>query len=89
MPGATSAEVNRGVGQPIYGQSSHELRSSDRKERNGLAGVGGDPRDPVKERRLDSDYQKGATGEGLKSREMVGAEDKLPEGAEAVAAERY
>lgn len=89
IPGATSADVNRGIGQPIYGQSSHELRS-DEKGRNGLVGVGADPRDPVRERGLDTDFPKDPAGKGGRHREdILSAEDKIPETAEAVAAERY
>ena len=90
MPGATSADVNKGIGQPVYGQTSHELRSDGRKARNGLAGVGADPRDSVREWALDTNFLMSKTGKGRMSRlDMVGAEDKIPEGAEAVAAERY
>lgn len=98
MHGATSADVNKGVGQPLYGQTSRELRGKcsgrkarrgGRKERNGLAGVGVDPRDPVKERALDSDFPKDRMGKrGLNWHTFAGAEDKMPQGAEAVAAER-
>jgi hypothetical protein len=96
IPGATSADVNKGVGQPVYGQSSRELRGrggghkgrrGGRKDRIGLAGVGADPRDPVKERGLDLDVPKGM--EKLMYHDFAGAEEKLPQGAETVAAERY
>jgi hypothetical protein len=88
--GATSADVNKGIVRPVYGQTSRELRSEGRKARNGLAGVGADPRNAVRERALDTDFLKSPTGKGDMNRpDMVGAEDKIPEGAEAVAAERY
>lgn len=89
ISGATSADVNKGIFQPMYGQTSHELRSAGRKARSGLAGVGADPRDPVRERALNTDFLRGTTSEGGVYRpDIAGAEDKIPEGAEAVAAER-
>ena len=86
IPGATSADVNKGVGQPMYGQSSRELRGrggghkgrrGGRKDKIGLVGVGADPRDPVKERGLDLDVPKGM--EKLMYHDFAGAEEKLPQ----------
>ena len=89
IPGVTSADVTRGVGRPLYGQTSNELRRAHRKARYGLVGVGADPRDPVRERALDKDYPTSKTGgNGISGPDITGAEDRLPESAEAVAAER-
>lgn len=89
MSGATSGDVHRGLGQPVWGQSSHELRG-DGKGKHGLAGVGADPRDSVRERALDIDTPKDTRGKGGISRYNIpGAEERLPETAESVAAAAY
>lgn len=55
----------------------------------GLVGVGADPRNPVRERAVDIDVQKGARGKSGVNRENVpGAEERLPEDATRVASER-
>ncbi|RDL40595.1 uncharacterized protein BP5553_00574 [Venustampulla echinocandica] len=63
IPGATSKDVHQGLGHPGSGQSSKELHGDGaypgKRDRHGLAGVGGDRADSIKERGLDSDHQKG------------------------------
>jgi hypothetical protein len=91
IPGATSRDVHKGIGQPIYGQSSRQLRHGEKKGRHkhGLVGVGADPRNPVRERALDIDVPKGTRGKsGVNRQNVPGAEERLPETAETVAAER-
>jgi hypothetical protein len=59
------------------------------KEGTGLAGVGADPRDPVRERGLDIDVDKGTRGKSGENREdILGAEEREPVSAGEVAAER-
>jgi len=54
-----------------------------------LSGVGADQSDPVRERGLDVDVEKGSRGKsGNDRQDILGAEERIPEGAEAVAAER-
>lgn len=86
--GATSADLNKGIGQPMIGETSRELRHNAEKgrppkSRYGLEGVGASATDPVKQRGLDMDHQKHAVRP-----DKLGAEDRLPEDAETVAAER-
>jgi hypothetical protein len=93
IPGATSRDVHKGIGQPIYGQSSHQKRlkrngEKKGKHKHGLVGVGADPRDPVRERALDIDVPKGTRGKSANPENIPGAEERLPETAETVAAER-
>jgi len=89
LHGSTSKDVNRGIGQPIYGQTSNKSRGRGETVRGGLVGVGADPRDPVRERALDIDVPKGTRGKSGTNRENVpGAEEKLPEDAMKVASER-
>lgn len=81
--------MNRGIGQPIYGQTSNESRGRGDSARGGLVGVGADPRDPIRERALDIDAQKGTRGKSGTNRENVpGAEERVPEDATKVASER-
>ncbi|KAE9379296.1 hypothetical protein N431DRAFT_478347 [Stipitochalara longipes BDJ] len=87
--GATSADVHTGYGHPGGGQTSQELHGRRKKERTGLSGVGADQSDPVRERGLDIDVEKGSRGKsGNDRKDILGAEEKIPEGAETVAAER-
>jgi hypothetical protein len=86
--GATSADVHTGLGHPGSGQTSKELHGDGnypgKKPKSGLAGQGADPTDTIREHGQDIDFPKGTKG---KSNEP-GAEDRLPESAEKVAAER-
>jgi hypothetical protein len=51
--------------------------------------VGADQNDPVRERGLDVDVEKGTRGKsGVDRQDVLGAEERVPESAEAVAAER-
>jgi hypothetical protein len=51
--------------------------------------VGADRNDPIRERALDVDVEKGTRGKsGVDRQDFLGAEEKVPESAEAVAAER-
>ncbi|KAG0652436.1 hypothetical protein D0Z07_1375 [Hyphodiscus hymeniophilus] len=91
--GASSADVHQGLGLPVQGQSSQQLHGSGltkgAKEGNGLIGVGAIASDPVRERGLDNDIPKGTRGKSGENREdILGAEEREPVGAEAVAAER-
>lgn len=87
ITGATSADVHTGLGKPIAGQTSSELRDG-RHERSGLTGLAGE-NDPIRERGQDIDFPKGTKGVSGSNREdILGAEERLPESAEAVAHER-
>ena len=98
LGGATSGDVNTGLGKPMQGQSSSELRhdgqNSGQKQGLGLAGLqsgkyntnqGVDERMDESQRSLESEH--GARGtRGDKSE--LGAEDLPGESAETVARER-
>ncbi|TVY65639.1 hypothetical protein LSUE1_G006976 [Lachnellula suecica] len=87
--GATSADVHTGLGHPGSGQTSNELHGTEKRDRNGLAGVGADPSDPVRERGLDIDFPKGTKGKsGVNREDIPGAEEREPVSAEGVASER-
>ncbi|PQE10387.1 phosphatidylinositol n-acetylglucosaminyltransferase gpi3 subunit protein [Rutstroemia sp. NJR-2017a WRK4] len=111
--GATSADVHTGIGKPINGMTSQEIRgdgSKGSREKNGLARVGAgeyfffdfwgsevvliegvtDPNDSFRERALDTDFPAGTKGKSGENRgeEIDGAEERPPETAERVAAER-
>ncbi|KAM3065643.1 hypothetical protein ACMFMG_011352 [Clarireedia jacksonii] len=93
IQGATSADVHTGIGKPVNGMTSREIRGDGHKgkrEKNGLAGVGADPTDSFRERALDIDFPAGTKGKSGANRgeEIVGAEERVPESAESVAAER-
>ncbi|KAJ6443889.1 hypothetical protein O9K51_02280 [Purpureocillium lavendulum] len=87
LPGATSADVHRGLGHPGQGMTSQELHGGKRKNNGaGLEGVGANASDPAHERGFDRDYETGYRG---KAREdYPGAQDRLPASAEEVASER-
>lgn len=81
--------MHTGYGHPGSGQTSQELHGGPKKERSGLSGVGADQNDPVRERGLDVDVEKGTRGKsGVDRQDVLGAEERVPESAEAVAAER-
>jgi hypothetical protein len=51
--------------------------------------MGADQNDPVRDRGLDVDVEKGSRGKsGNDRQDILGAEERIPEGAETVAAER-
>ncbi|KAL3954743.1 hypothetical protein ACCO45_010306 [Purpureocillium lilacinum] len=87
LPGATSADVHRGLGHPGQGMTSQELHGGKRKKDGaGLEGVGANASDPAHERGFDRDYETGYRG---KAREdYPGAEERVPVSAEQVASER-
>ncbi len=81
--------MHTGYGHPGSGQTSNELRGDGRKEKSGLAGVGADSRDPVRERALDTDAPAGTRGKSGENREDIpGAEERAPVSTEVIAAER-
>jgi hypothetical protein len=81
--------VHTGYGHPGSGQTSNELHGTRKKERSGLAGVGADLSDPIRERGLDVDVPKGTRGKsGADRQDILGAEEREPVSAEGVAAER-
>jgi hypothetical protein len=81
--------VHTGYGHPGSGQTSNELHGDGKREKSGLAGVGADLKDPVRERALDTDAPTGTRGKsGLNRENIPGAEEREPESAERVAAER-
>ncbi len=82
-------DVHTGYGHPGSGQTSNEVHGDGRKEKSGLAGVGADPRDQVRERALDTDAPAGTRGKSGANRGGIpGAEERLTESAESVVAER-
>lgn len=97
LGGATSGDVNTGLGKPIQGQSSAEMHHDGQAHRKnpgmgGAEGVGGtaqnaklvDPHVPemAGQRALDKDEAKIGRGDL-----GANAEDRLPEGSETVARE--
>ena len=86
--GATSADIHTGYGHPGSGQTSQELHGGG-KERSGLSGVGANKSDPVRERGLDVNVPKGTRGKsGIDRQDILGAEERVSESAETIAAER-
>ncbi|KAF2213130.1 hypothetical protein CERZMDRAFT_96798 [Cercospora zeae-maydis SCOH1-5] len=88
--GATSGDVHQGLGKPVEGQSSKELRDGTHTS-GGVEAVGGranqstvNPHDPhhMSQRALDKDDA--VVGRGDKA----SAEDREPQSAESVASER-
>lgn len=87
ITGATSADVNTGIGKPVAGETSAELHDGSH-ERAGLTGVGANKEDPIKKRGLDEAHPKGSIGNsGVNRENLKGADEKVPETAEALAAE--
>ncbi len=87
ISGATSADVHTGLGHPGSGQTSQELHGGHRKKEGHFAAPAhGDigMEDSVGSRKLDV----GREGRGKASGNYPTAEDRVPEGAETVAAER-
>jgi hypothetical protein len=83
--GATSADVHQGYGHPGSGQTSNELKADGRKNRSGLEGVGGDPSQGYVPKGAERDHELGPRSD---RENLMGAEDRLPAGAEEVASER-
>lgn len=100
IPGATSADVNTGIGKPIQGLEGREVAAQvpgkkhtderqhpvkRKKEETGLAGVGANAKDPVREHGWDlpEGVEKGSTDP-----ELAGAEEREPVTADQLAAER-
>ncbi|KAI9850931.1 MAG: hypothetical protein M1838_004817 [Thelocarpon superellum] len=95
LGGASSAEVHQGLGQPVQGQTSNELRHDGQhtssRQRLGTAGLGAsdgglqgaDSRLDGRQRALD----KGDAAPGQGDTHIVAAEDQIPVSAEEVAAE--
>lgn len=77
--------MHQGYGHPGSGQTSNELKGDGRKDRSGLEGRGGDPNAGYVPNGLERDNETGPRGD---RENFTGAEDKLPVGAEEVAAER-
>ncbi|KAI1363155.1 hypothetical protein F5Y08DRAFT_253026 [Xylaria arbuscula] len=93
LTGATSADVYTGLGKPIQGQERREIEKPSgghrKKERSGVAGVGGSEGiDSVRQKGADlpEGVYKGMRGKGTD--EYPAAEDRVPTGAEEIAAER-
>ncbi|KAI0521692.1 hypothetical protein F5B22DRAFT_547421 [Xylaria bambusicola] len=93
LTGATSADVYRGMGKPIQGQERREIEKPHgghrKKERSGVAGRGGEEGVDfvrVKGADLPEGVYKGMRGKA--SSEYPAAEERVPAGAEEVAAER-
>ncbi|KAK2053048.1 hypothetical protein LY76DRAFT_525442 [Colletotrichum caudatum] len=86
--GATSADVHTGLGKPMQGQTSNEVRGAHprhrKKESAGLEGVGATGEDPIKKRHLDEDFDAAAR---RNISEVPGAEERYPVTAEQVASE--
>ncbi|KAK0390562.1 hypothetical protein NLU13_0066 [Sarocladium strictum] len=89
LPGATSADVHKGLGHPGSGQTSQELHGTHKRVRAGLEGVGAMPRDPIHDQGADRAYETNRRGKGGRAAEdYPGAEDRENVKAEEVASER-
>lgn len=86
LGGATSADVHTGLGHPGSGQASNEVNYSGKaKGEASGASIDGGQNDSFKELGLDQDHP--TAGRGENGEEFVGAEEKDPMTAEAVADE--
>lgn len=104
MPGATSKDLNTGMGKPMQGMEGRELNHQLRgrkhedgrmhprgrvKEGTGLVGVGGEPpKDPIRSRGLDLPEGIERGMKGKDKPDWPGAEERVPESAERVATEQ-
>ncbi|KAF6787309.1 hypothetical protein CSOJ01_15254 [Colletotrichum sojae] len=92
FPGATSADVHKGMGKPLQGQTNREARGVHvghrKRESAGLEGVGASEKDNFRERRLDRDVEPGARGKTRNAENVPGAEDRVPVSAEELSSER-
>ncbi|OTA99605.1 hypothetical protein M426DRAFT_27354 [Hypoxylon sp. CI-4A] len=96
LGGATSQDVNAGLGKPIQGQTSAELHgdlhgdhtSRRKKEHAGLEGTGASVGDSVRQKGADlpEGVEKGTRGKG--SADYPSATEQIPASAEELAAER-
>jgi len=92
--GATSADVNTGMGKPIGPQGSKELHhdggTPGKRERTGLTGVESGDReiqsDAVRETGRDLEYPRSTKGGGVPEN-VAGAEERLPVSAGELASE--
>ncbi|KEF58899.1 uncharacterized protein A1O9_03742 [Exophiala aquamarina CBS 119918] len=100
LPGATSADVHKGLGHPGQGQTSNELRHegahTSTKQTSGLEGAGAQGGSGLREdgmntefRRLqqDGDHPSGPPAARAHNVSLDGAESKLPVASEHLAAE--
>jgi hypothetical protein len=92
LPGATSADLHAGLGHPGQGQSSAELHhggnrgGGGQKQTAGLEGVGAGDRLPA--RAEETAVGRKTTGnDGSVGGGGLAAQERIPEGAESVAAE--
>ncbi|KAI5367574.1 hypothetical protein Slin14017_G026100 [Septoria linicola] len=90
IAGATSGDVHKGLGKPVEGQSSKELRDGTHTS-GGVEAVGGsasqsdiNPHDPQHKSQRALDKDEAVVGRGDKA----SAQDREPETAESVASER-
>ncbi|GAB7359869.1 hypothetical protein MBLNU230_g7397t1 [Neophaeotheca triangularis] len=91
LGGATSGDVNTGMGKPMQGQTSQELHDNSSDKQGGVEGRGGqaqaanlvDPHDPAfaSQRALNKDDAK------VGRSDIPAAEERIPEGAQTVAQE--
>jgi len=61
------------------------LKGGGRKDRSGLEGMGGDPKQGYVAKGLEREHETGPRGD---RKNWIAAEDKLPVGAEELASER-
>jgi len=89
MPGATSADVHRGLGHPGSGQTSQELHGTHKHVGAGLEGVGANARDPIHDQGADRPYETNKHGKGGQAAENYpSAEDRENVKADELASER-
>jgi hypothetical protein len=87
--GATSADVPTGYGYPGSGLTSRELHGIREEGEIWVKCVGADQSDPVRGSGLDVDLPESTRGKsGVDRQDILGADERVPVGAEAVAAER-
>ncbi|KFY23887.1 hypothetical protein V493_05575 [Pseudogymnoascus sp. VKM F-4281 (FW-2241)] len=90
ITGATSQDVYKGMGKPVLGQTTGDLRHQT-SQRSGLEGVGASAEDSIAKRGLDRDVPKGGkTKDDMPPEEratMADVGDREPENAEEVARE--
>ncbi|KFY45940.1 hypothetical protein V494_00697 [Pseudogymnoascus sp. VKM F-4513 (FW-928)] len=90
ITGATSQDVYKGLGKPVQGQTTGDLRH-DTSQRSGLEGVGTSAEDSISKRGLDRDVAKGGITRDDVSAEkraaMKDVGDRESENAEDVARE--
>ncbi|EME47655.1 hypothetical protein DOTSEDRAFT_21419 [Dothistroma septosporum NZE10] len=90
ISGSTSADVHTGLGKPISGQTSQELHDGSKQREGGTEGLKTtsqstiNPHDPVHAGQRALDKDEAVIGRG----DVPPAQERLPESAERVAAER-